>query len=148
MTTESSHAPTHERADAALPHTSAAEVIRAEEQLRIATVTRVRERVSVRKRVVTEDVVRTVTVAREVLEVERVPADSADVATPSMPDSLPEPTDFEIVLHEERVVVTTEIVPVERVRVRVHRLTEQVEVTEVLRREQIAIAPTTPTTTP
>lgn len=118
----------------------AAVVVRAEEQLRVSTVTRVRERVRLRKRVVTEEVTRTITVAREILDIQHLPADpSREVSAAAA--GLPGPVELDLVLHEERVVVTTEVVPVERVRVRVHQITEQIEVAEVLRREQVDVAP-------
>ena len=147
MTTEPTRPPADQQGGGTRPHRAAAEVIRAEEQLRLGTVSRVRERVAVRKRVVTEEVSRTVAVAREVLEIDRTPADPSEQPTP-VGKALPEPVEIDIVLHEERVVVTTEVVPVERVRVRVHRLTEQVEVTEVLRRERVEVDPVAPTAAP
>lgn len=130
---------TADRPSADLPLTAdqAVEVVRTEEQLRVGTSTRVRERVRLRKRVVSEEVTRTVTVAREVLDVEHVPADPSDPW--DHPGSEPAATDLEIVLHEERVTVTTVVVPVERVRVRVDRVTEQVAIAEVLRREEVEV---------
>jgi uncharacterized protein (TIGR02271 family) len=116
----------------------AVEVVRSEEQLRVGTSTRVRERVRLRKRVVSEEVTRTVTVAREVLDVERLPADATEPWEYGG-NGLAPAADLDIVLHEERVTVTTVVVPVERVRVRVERITDQVAVAEVLRREEIDV---------
>jgi len=45
--------------------------------------------------------------------------------------------EHEVVLHEERPVVTTEAVPVERVRVATETVTEDQEVTGEVRKEQI-----------
>jgi uncharacterized protein (TIGR02271 family) len=123
--------------------TSPAEVVRAEERLRVSTRTEVTGRVRVRKQVVSEQVTRTVTLRREELSVEELTlsggGDGVELASTPGGDE-----DLEIVLHEERLVVVT--VPVERVRVRVHRSTEQVTVSEVLRREQIAfdVVPSVP----
>lgn len=130
----------------ALPDASPATVVRSEEHLRVGVRTQVRERVMVRKRTVTEEVTRTVTVAREVLDIEHLPVDAADQATLRSADA-PDPVELDIVLHEERIVVTTEVVPVERVRVRVHKITEQVDVADVLRREHVEILPATPADT-
>jgi uncharacterized protein (TIGR02271 family) len=123
---------------------SPAELVRSEEQLRVSTRTEVIGRVRVRKLVTSEEVTRTLTLRREELSVEHLPA---GYGPDGSSDRLPEVADgeeIELVLHEERVVVTR--VPVERVRVRVHRVTEDVAVSEVLRRERIAfdVAPATP----
>ena len=126
-----------------------AEVVRSEEQLRVRTRTEVIGRVLVGKRVVSEEVTRTVTLRREELVVEELPAGdqpgttAAGTATGTLADTAAE--EIELVLHEERVVVTS--VPVERVRVRVHRVAEEVAVSEVLRRERIAfdVVPTVTT---
>jgi stress response protein YsnF len=123
--------------------TTSAEVVRSEERLRVSTRTEVTGRVRVRKQVTSEEVTQTVTLRREELSVEELPpsgdgvGDGVDLGT--APAGM---EDFEIILHEERLVVVT--VPVERVRVRVHRSTDEVAVSEVLRREQIAfdIVPT------
>jgi uncharacterized protein (TIGR02271 family) len=119
--------------------TTAAEVVLSEEQLRVSTRTEVIGRVRVRKQVTSEEVTQTVTLRREELSVEDLPLDGTvgregagglDAATAG-------DEEFEVVLHEERLVVVT--VPVERVRVRVHRVTEEVAVSEVVRRERIGL---------
>jgi stress response protein YsnF len=43
------------------------------------------------------------------------------------------------VLHAERPVVTTEVVPVERVRLSTELVTEQVQVRDTVRREQVSL---------
>jgi len=120
-----------------------AEVVRSEEQLRVRTRTEVTGRVLVRKRVVSQEVTQTVTLRREELVVEELPAGDQPGTTAALTDTDAE--EIELVLHEERVVVTS--VPVERVRVRVHRVAEEVAVSEVLRRERIAfdVVPTATT---
>jgi stress response protein YsnF len=98
-------------------------------------------RARLRKHVVTEEVQITVQVRREELRLERmdIPAGSQglvedpDVFGPDelfgSPDGAPI---FEVTLHQERPVVTTEIVPVERVRLtKVVRTEEQVVSGEV-----------------
>lgn len=89
-------------------------VVRHEERMRIGTEVVRTGRLRVRRRTVTEERTITVPVVREEIEVdyEEVPV-GALVAEPGavLSDEV-----HEIVLHEERVVVTTERVPVERVR--------------------------------
>ena len=98
---------------------------RSEERLVASTEVYEAGRARLRKHVVTEDVQITVQVRREVLRLEREPiAESAAelVHDPDVfgPRDVFETPDggviFEVTLHEERPVVTTEIVPVERVR--------------------------------
>jgi uncharacterized protein (TIGR02271 family) len=119
--------------------TTAAEVVLSEEQLRVSTRTEVIGRVRVRKQVTSEEVAQTVTLRREELLVEDLPLDgtSGRGADGALDASAAGDEEFEVVLHEERLVVVT--VPVERVRVRVHRVTEEVAVSEVVRRERIAL---------
>lgn len=141
MTTTSSQGPGSDH-DA----TTAAEVVLAEERLHVGTRTEVIGRVRVRKQVSSEEVTQTVTLRREELAVEDLPLDGRaggadDVVLGATAGGDEE---FEVVLHEERLVVVT--VPVERVRVRVHRVTEEVAVSEVVRRERISfdVVPTAP----
>jgi stress response protein YsnF len=96
------------------------------------------------KYVVTEDVQITVPIRREEIRIEQVPLDEpiADrqgetlvpaSGTPS--GGLPD----EIILHTERPVVTVEVVPVERVRLRTDLVEGQETVTGQVQREQIAV---------
>ena len=115
-------------------------IVRSEERLRVGTRTAVTGRVRVRKVVTSHEVTQTVTVRREELVVEELPVTGEPVeGTAAGGDR-----ELELVLHEERLVVTT--VPVERVRVRVERVGEDVTVSEVLRREQVGfdVVPSTP----
>ena len=92
-------------------------------------------RVRVRREVVHDEVTVTVPVRREVLHVERlddVGTDEAGLDETGLDDA----QDLEWVLHEERPVVGTEVVPVERVRVVVTRTEHEQEVSAVLRREE------------
>jgi stress response protein YsnF len=105
-------------------------ITRSQEEMSVGTVWRPRERLRLRKVIVTEHV--TVAVRREELRVERVPLDGDAAADPPAP--VPE---REMVLYEERPVV--EVVPRERVRLRVETVTAQEEVAEELRRERIGL---------
>lgn len=109
---------------------------RSEEQLNVGTETREAGRARLRKYVVTEQQNVTVPVTREEVKVEREPITDAN-REPAMagPDISEE--EHEVVLHEERPVVEKEAVPVERVRLGTEQVTEQEQVTEEVRKEQI-----------
>lgn len=111
-------------------------MIRSEEQLRIGTEWVQTERVRVRKVIVTEDVTVTVTVAHEELHIERQALGTDEVAHPSS-SSTPQVVDHVIVLHAERPVVTTEVVPVERVHVGTVTVTALESVSDSVRVEHI-----------
>jgi stress response protein YsnF len=128
---------------------------RSEEQLRVGTERVAATRVRLVKYVVTEDVQITVPIRREEIRVEEVPIDevddgigeslvpgadvygahSAEPASAGTSRGLPE----EIVLHTERPVVTVEVVPVERVRLRTEVVEGQETVTGQVQREQIVV---------
>jgi stress response protein YsnF len=128
---------------------------RSEEQLRVATERVAATRVRLVKYVVTEDVQITVPIRREEIRVEEVPIDevddgigeslvpgaevygahSAEPASAGTSRGLPE----EIVLHTERPVVTVEVVPLERVRLRTELVEGQETVTGQVQREQIVV---------
>jgi Domain of unknown function (DUF2382)/PRC-barrel domain len=121
---------------------------RSEEQLRVGTERVATTRARLVKYVVTEDVQITVPIRREEIRIEQVPIDTEDGAwggeslegVPTTTgtearDGLP----GEIILHTERPVVTVEVVPVERVRLRTELVQGQETVTEQVQREQIAV---------
>jgi stress response protein YsnF len=116
-------------------------MVRSEEQLRVGTEQVAATRVRIVKYVVTEDVQITVPVRREEIRVEEVPLDAAD-AEPG--ESLvPSPAGAglpdQIVLHTERPVVTFEVVPTERVRLRTEVVQGQETVSGQVQREQIVV---------
>jgi uncharacterized protein (TIGR02271 family) len=113
---------------------------RSEEQLRVATERYAAKRVRVVKYVVTEEVQITVPIRREEIRIEEIPLDDgAPVPTgaldPVGTGGLPET----IVLHTERPVVSTEVVPVERVRLRTEWVQEQTQVRDEVRRERVDV---------
>lgn len=122
---------------------------RSEERLRISTEQVAARRMRLVKYVVTEDVTVTVPIRREEIRLEEVPLDDADEGTgsvtgeslvpadtaPSAAAGLPE----DIVLHAERPVVSVEVVPVERVRLRSEFVQGQETVTEQVQRERIVV---------
>ena len=120
-------------------------VIRSEEQLKIGLETRAGSRVKISKHVVAEQVTQTVTVRREELRIERIPiADDEGVTSVDVPDGGDHhelvDQDWEIVLYEERVILTKVVVPVERIRLGTRTVTEEVTVAEELRSERIELA--------
>jgi uncharacterized protein (TIGR02271 family) len=121
--------------DASGPTTDDA-MTRSEEELRVGTTSRERGRVRLRKYVTTEQVQQTVPVQRERVRVEREPITDAnrDAAT-SGPELAA--AEHEVVLREEEPVVHKRVVPKERVRLGKDTVTDQEQVTEQLRKEQI-----------
>jgi uncharacterized protein (TIGR02271 family) len=111
---------------------------RSEERLNVGTRSEEVGRARLRKYVVTENVTETVPVTREEVRVEREPITDANVG-----NALDGPTiseeEHEVTLHAERPVVEKEAVPVERVRLDTETVTEQVQVTEGLRKEEIEV---------
>jgi uncharacterized protein (TIGR02271 family) len=118
-----------------VPMVSDDAMTRSEEQLRVGMQTRAVTRAVLRKYVVTEEVTRTFTVRREEVRLEQIPVTDDGVGGPAGSPLAPE--EFEFVLHEERPVITTEVVPVERVRLRKEVVTDYVEVGDQLRKEQL-----------
>jgi stress response protein YsnF len=118
---------------------------RSEEQLRVDTERVATTRTRVVKYVVTEEVQITVPIRREEIRIEEVPLDAAD-GDDSDEETLVPAGDAasgglpgEIILHTERPVVTVEVVPVERVRLRTELVQGQETVTEQVQREQIVV---------
>jgi uncharacterized protein (TIGR02271 family) len=111
---------------------------RSEEELRVGTETRERGRVRLRKYVTTEEVTQTVPVRREEVRVEREPVSDADLDAATSGPELTE-SEHEVVLHEERPVVDKQVVPRERVRLDTDTVTEERQVGEEVRKEQIEV---------
>jgi uncharacterized protein (TIGR02271 family) len=111
---------------------------RSEEELRVGTEARERGRVRLRKYVTTEEVTATVPVQREEVRVQREPItdDNLDGATsgPELSEA-----EHEVVLHEEAPVVEKRVVPKERVRLDTATVTDEREVAEDVRKEQIDV---------
>jgi uncharacterized protein (TIGR02271 family) len=109
---------------------------RSEEELRVGTTQRERGRARLRKYVVTEQVEQTVPVRREEVRVEREPITDANVGQAlDGPEISHE--EHEVVLHEEQVVVEKRVVPKERVRMEKETVTDQAQISEEVRKEQI-----------
>jgi uncharacterized protein (TIGR02271 family) len=111
---------------------------RSEEEVQVGTQARERGRVRLRKYVTTEQVTQTVPVQREEARLEREPITDANIdqamAGPDITES-----EHEVVLHEEEPVVEKRTVPKERVRLGKETVTEEEQVAEEVRKEQIDI---------
>jgi uncharacterized protein (TIGR02271 family) len=111
---------------------------RSEERLDVGTRSAEVGRARLRKYVVTENVTQTVPVSREEVRVEREPITDANVGNAMDGPAISE-EEHEVVLHAEEPVVAKEAVPVERVRLDKETVTEQAQVTEGLRKEEIEV---------
>jgi uncharacterized protein (TIGR02271 family) len=111
---------------------------RSEERLAVGTRSEEIGRARLRKYVVTENVTETVPVTREEVRVEREPITDANIGNAMDGPAISE-EEHEVTLHAERPVVEKEAVPVERVRLDKELVTEQAQVTEGLRKEEIEV---------
>ena len=121
--------------DTSGPNTDDA-MTRSEEELRVGTRQREAGRARLRKYVVTEMVTKTVPVQREEVRIEREPITDANRDQAVSGADLSE-EEHEVVLHEDEVVVEKDTVAKERVRLGTETVTEDREVSEEVRKEQI-----------
>ncbi len=105
---------------------------RSEEQLHVGTEKVETGRARLRKYVVTEDQTVTVPVSHEEVRLVREPVQPGEAT-----DTTIEEAAADVTLTEERVVVSKETVPVEKVSLGTETVTEQKDVTEAVRKEQI-----------
>ncbi|MDG9727790.1 MULTISPECIES: PRC and DUF2382 domain-containing protein [unclassified Streptomyces] len=109
---------------------------RSEEQMHVGVERRESGRARLRKYVVTEEVQQTVPVSHEEVRVEREPITDANrdqaLSGPEISED-----EHEVTLHEERPVVDTETVPVERVRMTTEERTDNETVRGQVRKERI-----------
>jgi uncharacterized protein (TIGR02271 family) len=111
---------------------------RSEEQVQVGTQRVESGRARLRKYVVTENVTQTVPVSHEEVVLEREPITDANIGNAMDGPAISE-EEHEVVLHAERPVVAKEAVPVERVRLDTDTVTEQRQVSEDLRKEQVEL---------
>lgn len=109
------------------------ELVRSEERLRVGTEERVAGTARLKKAVVTENVTTTIPVTHEEVRVVREPVRAGEVAAPGIGEA-----EATVTLHEERPVVGKEKVAVERVRLETTEVTEEAQVNDTVRKEQIA----------
>jgi uncharacterized protein (TIGR02271 family) len=107
-----------------------------EERLNVGTEQVEAGRARLRKYVVTENVTQTVPVSHEEVRVQREPITDANIGNAMDGPAISE-EEHEVTLHAERPVVEKEAVPVERVRLDTQTVTEQQEVTDTVRKEQV-----------
>jgi uncharacterized protein (TIGR02271 family) len=111
---------------------------RSEEELRVGTETRERGRARLRKYVTSDEVTTTVPVQREEVRLEREPITDENLDAATSGPELSE-AEHEVVLHEEAPVVEKRVVPKERVRLDTDTVTDEREVAEEVRKEQIDV---------
>jgi uncharacterized protein (TIGR02271 family) len=111
---------------------------RSEEQLRVGTERVEAGRARLRKHIVTEQQSVTVPVSHDEVRVVREPITDANIGAATAGPELSE-EEHEVVLGEDRVVAAKETVPVERVSLGTETVTEQQQVTEDVRHEEIEV---------
>lgn len=111
-------------------------MIRHEQQLSVQTEPVATERVRLQKFIVSEERTVTFTVRHEEVRMVREPLDG-DVVSPSLLGEQEAPR--VMILSEERLVVTTETVPVERVWLQKHTITEHQEIHDTIEHEEIEV---------
>ena len=121
--------------DTSGPNTDDA-MTRSEEELRVGKAQQERGRARLRKYIVTEEVQTTVPVQREEVRVEREPITEDNVEEALDGPELSE-EEHEVVLHEEQPVVEKRTVPKERVALRKDTVTDERQVSDQVRKEQI-----------
>ncbi|MGJ7442143.1 DUF2382 domain-containing protein [Aquipuribacter sp. MA13-6] len=118
---------------------------RSEEHLEVGTQERETGRARLRKYVTTETETVQVPVKREEVRLEREPITGANAGDAHDGPAISE-EEHEVVLHEERPVVTTEAVPVERVRAEKETVVDTETVSGEVRKEHIDLDDTASTT--
>jgi len=113
-------------------------ITRSEEELRVGTTQRETGRARLRKHIVTENVTQTVPVQREEIRVERESITDANRDAATTGADLSE-EEHEVVLHEEEVVLDKRAVAKERVRLDKDTVTEDQQVSEGVRKEQVEL---------
>jgi len=113
-------------------------ITRSEEELAVGTTQRERGRVRLRKYVTAEQEQVTVPVQREEARLEREPITDANLEAATSGPDISE-AEHEVVLREEEPVVEKRVVPRERVRLDTETVTEERQVGEEVRKEQVEV---------
>ena len=111
---------------------------RSEEELHVGTTQQETGRTRLRKYVVEDEVTQTVPVKREEVRVEREPITDANAGAATDGPAISE-EEHEVVLHEEEVVTEKRAVPKERIRVDKETVTDEQQVSETLRKEEVEV---------
>ena len=122
-------------------------LIRSEEQLQVSTDRVLAGYARLEKFTVTETKTITVEVTHEEVRLVQRTTDTPGTDQPAPANTADDSARW-MVLSREEVVVTKRVVPVERVRLEVYPVTEQRQVTEQVRKEQIDTAPDIISTAP
>lgn len=123
---------------AAAPGHDSVDVVRHEERLRVGTETVPIERVRLERVVVTEQRTVTIDVSHEEIRLHREPVSgAAGSVTATRADRQP----IVVILSEEQVEITKRVVPVERVTLHIDVVTDEKQISETVRREQIDVDP-------
>ena len=109
---------------------------RSEEHLNVGTRSEEVGRARLRKYVVSENVTETVPVSREEVRLEREPITDANVGNAMDGPAISE-EEHEVTLHAERPVVEKEAVPVERIRLDKTTVSDEAQVNETVRKEEV-----------
>ena len=132
---EGEHDYSAEGHDTSGPNTDDA-MTRSEERLHVGKETVQTGKAKLRKYIVTENVTQTVPVSHEEVRIEREPITDANRDAAYSGKDLSE-EEHEVVLTEERVITSKETVPVERVKLTTDTVTEDQQVNESVRHEEI-----------
>jgi uncharacterized protein (TIGR02271 family) len=111
---------------------------RSEEELHVGTTQQESGRARLRKYVVEDEVTKTVPVKREEVRIEREPITDANAGAATDGPAISE-EEHEVVLHEEEVVTEKRAVPKERIRVDKETVTDEQQVSETLRKEEVDV---------
>src|SRR4051812_5849717 len=111
---------------------------RSEEELHVGKTQHETGRARLRKYVVEDEVTQTVPVQREEVRIEREPITDAN-AGEAMDGPAISDEEHEVVLHEEEVVAEKRAVPKERIRMDKDTVTEEQQVSETVRKEEIDV---------
>jgi len=111
---------------------------RSEEELHVGTTQQEAGRTRLRKYVVEDEVTQTVPVKREEVRIEREPITDANADAATDGPAISE-EEHEVVLHEEEVVTEKRAVPKERIHVDKETVTDEQQVSETLRKEEVDI---------
>ncbi|MEO5834513.1 MAG: YsnF/AvaK domain-containing protein [Nakamurella sp.] len=129
-----------ENPDDAVPQATVQELILSEERLEVSTIAVPARRMRLEKYVVTETRTITVQVSHEEVRLVDIELDDDNAAADRVGDEgvmSADPGRW-LTLSEERVAITTQVVPVERVRLAVASVVEHRAITKDARREEIA----------
>ena len=111
---------------------------RSEEELHVDTTKQESGRARMRKYVVEDEVTKTVPVKREEIRIEREPITDANAGAATDGPAISE-EEHEVVLHEEEVVTEKRAVPKERIRMDKDTVTDEQQVSETVRKEQVDV---------